>query len=246
MNAEEAWLLKEKYNGEKTEGFFADCERLKLGKPLAYLIGHIPFLNTTIYLDNTPLIPRVETEFWVQKAIKEMSSRDTPTLFVLDLCAGSGCIGVAVAHARPLSTVHFAEFDANLHTTITKNCAENAISSERIEVFGGDLYENITQKYDFILSNPPYLPNGSSLVADSVKAFEPARALYGGDDGLMLIRRIIAEAKKHLTNTGVLYIEHEPQQITELNRLAQENNLIVTTHTDQYSVPRYSRFTVAQ
>src|SRR6056297_1653427 len=66
---DEQWLLQEKYSGEKSEAFFADCKALALGTPLGYLIGHVPFLDCTIYLDEQPLIPRVETEFWVELAI---------------------------------------------------------------------------------------------------------------------------------------------------------------------------------
>ena len=67
---EEKWLLQEKYHGEKTEAFFADCKRLALGEPLGYLIGHVPFLDCTIWLDNHPLIPRPETEHWVEQVIE--------------------------------------------------------------------------------------------------------------------------------------------------------------------------------
>ena len=104
MTQEQHWLLKEKYHGEKTDGFFADCKRLALGEPLAYLIGWTPFLNTKIWLDSHPLIPRPETEFWVERAITSMRENAQDTLGflaepakVLDLCAGSGCIGVAMA-----------------------------------------------------------------------------------------------------------------------------------------------------
>ncbi|MEX0913065.1 MAG: hypothetical protein WDZ56_00890, partial [Candidatus Paceibacterota bacterium] len=69
LNKEEGWLLEEKYGGEKTAGFSADLKRLACGEPLGFVIGHVPFFGCRIYLDSHPLIPRLETEFWVEKAI---------------------------------------------------------------------------------------------------------------------------------------------------------------------------------
>ena len=122
MSQDIEWLLKEKYQGEESVAFFADVKRMALGEPLGYLIGHVPFLDTTISLDSKPLIPRPETEFWVEKVITEikLGSAGAP-LRVLDLCAGSGCIGVAVAKAIPGATVDFSEIDAKHLPTITKN-----------------------------------------------------------------------------------------------------------------------------
>jgi hypothetical protein len=111
MSRDAAWLLKEKYNGEKTPDFFADCERLEVGEPLAYVIGFAPFLDTKIWLDSKPLIPRSETEHWVQTVITDMHKETGADMHhsVLDLCAGSGAVGVAVAEAVPQARVHFAE-----------------------------------------------------------------------------------------------------------------------------------------
>ena len=78
MHRDEEWLLNEKYQGERTDEFFADCERLKSGEPLAYIIGHVPFLDATIHLDSKPLIPRTETEYWVKAVIIDITSKSTP------------------------------------------------------------------------------------------------------------------------------------------------------------------------
>jgi release factor glutamine methyltransferase len=164
MTQEETWLLQEKYKGEQNDAFFADCDRLKDGEPLAYLIGSIPFLNTTIYLDlpdrqagSKPLIPRTETEFWVEQIISQINKGQTFAVCsrILDLCAGSGCIGVAVLKNVPNVTVDFVEIDGHHHELIKKNILENNIDISRANIFGGDLFENITEKYDYILTNPP-------------------------------------------------------------------------------------------
>ncbi len=243
MTQDEEWLLKEKYHGEKSEGFFADCARLHTGEPLAYLIGFVPFLNTTIALTSHPLIPRVETEFWVEKAITEMQEGGEKTLHVLDLCAGSGCVGVAILHALPMARVDFGEIAMRHHSTIRENLTKNAIDSSRSSIYGSSLFDEITGEYDYILSNPPYIDKVLGRVAPEVDTHEPALALYGGKDGMSLIEAIIIKAPEHLTPTGVLYIEHEPEQVSAIHAFARMAGLLPTTYPDQYGVLRYTRFT---
>lgn len=246
MNKEAEWLLKEKYSGEKTEGFFTDCKRLEAGEPLAYVIGHIPFLGCTIYLDSHPLIPRPETEFWVEKAIEHIKSAGPKTPRVLDLCAGSGCIGVAIAKLIPETHVTFGEIDQAHLPTIAKNLKENDIECTRYQVFESDLFLNIEGTFDVILSNPPYIDPTLDRAEASVKDFEPHEALYGGEDGLFVINRVLRDTKNHLSQNGELWLEHEPEQVRRLNALAKEHGLTIATHTDQYNAPRYSVFAVAQ
>lgn len=246
MTDDERWLLEEKYDGEKTLGFFTDKERLQAGEPLAYVIGYIPFLHTQIYLDSRPLIPRPETEFWVEKAIAEIRASQNAAPKILDLCAGSGCIGVAVAKALPEAVVHFAEIDPAHHPTIEKNLHVNSIDLARTKIFSGDLFTNTLPPYDYILSNPPYISSVIDRAEQSVKKFEPHLALYGGTDGLDIIRTLLDEASAKLTPFGKLFIEHEPEQVQALQEIAQKIGFSITTHNDQYNMPRYSSFAVAQ
>jgi len=244
MEREVDWLLKEKYNGEKSEGFFADCERLAAGEPLAYLIGHVPFLGATIHLDSRPLIPRPETEFWTEKAIEEMRAHPNASgVRVLDLCAGSGCIGIAVQRALPNANVDFVEIDKKHHSNIQRNVEINDIDSKRARVFGGDLFKNVCDTYDIILSNPPYIDPALDRTEESVKAHEPARALYGGTNGTEIIARIITESPHRLKENGVLYIEHEPEQEAFIQAHGSETGFNVSTHPDQFGIQRYSRLT---
>ena len=250
LTKEETWLLQEKYQGDKTAGFFADCERLKVGEPLAYVIGQIPFLGSMIYLDSKPLIPRAETEFWVEYLLKEIKTPSeakprlatTSPLRILDLCAGSGCIGVALAKALPSIQVDFIEIDQNHLALIEKNCRENQIPKDRIRVITSDLFINLaeTTAYDYIISNPPYIDPILDRTQVSVKSFEPSLALYGGEGGLEIIKKIIAEAPNYLKAKGELWLEHEPEQ-SEMIASLGNTLFFVTTNQDQYQVDRFSR-----
>lgn len=237
IRQEEQWLLNEKYKGEKTPDFLADFKQLKAGIPLAYLIGHVPFLGCQIYLDSKPLIPRPETEYWVEKAIKEVKGGNR----VLDLCAGSGCIGVAVAKSLPTVQVDFAELDESHHPTIRKNLEANGLEISKSKIFGGDLFEKISEKYDFILSNPPYIDPALDRTEDGVKNHEPHLALYGGKSGIEIIRQIISDAPNHLNPDGQLWLEHEPEQAAAVAFLAiQAGFSRASSYPDQYGVLRYS------
>jgi release factor glutamine methyltransferase len=235
MNQEQQWLLKDKYNGIKTSEFESDLKRLDSGEPLAYIIGWQPFCGAKIYLDSHPLIPRPETEYWVQLAIDEIKKKQNPK--VLDLCAGSGCIGVALLNAIPSSIVDFVEIDESHHMTILKNIRENGIAESRVRIFGGSLLEKITDQYDAVLTNPPYIDPGlSDRIGKSVLEFEPEIALFGGNGGMELITEILAQIPHFLKSDGLLYIEHESEQTAEIQRLL----VGIISEKDQFGVVRFS------
>lgn len=260
LSQEKMWLLKEKYGGVESEAFHADCARLHAGEPLAYVIGHIPFLTCTIYLDSRPLIPRPETEYWTQKFLQQLAARDRiHDLRVLDLCAGSGCIGVAIAKAVPSAHVDFVELDPahiltikkNLHKNLAVNASRSTPGVERearYRIIQADLFtpESSTPgvelgRYDYIVSNPPYIDPELDRTEVSVRAHEPAQALYGGTEGLELIARIIAAAPQYLKPEGQLWLEHEPEQTAAITDLAEKHKFRSTTHQDQYGIERYTQ-----
>lgn len=241
LNQEEGWLLKEKYNGVESEAFQADLVRLRAGEPLAYLIGHVPFLGCQIYLDSRPLIPRLETEYWVEKAIASIQLNKKESR-VLDLCAGSGCVGVAVAKAVPETFVTFAEVDPMHLPTIKKNISENLLG-ERFQIVQSDLFEKVEGQFDFILSNPPYIDPALDRTEVSVKTHEPHLALYGGQSGMEIIEKIIKTATLYLAPQGQIWIEHEPEQVEAIKKCAEAAGFHVTAHTDQYDLLRYSILT---
>lgn len=251
MEKEVAWLLEEKYNGQKNDEFFADCKRLALGEPLGYLIGYVPFLNCKIFLDSRPLIPRPETELWTEEAIKIIAQYKATKnslglvaeepLRIMDMCAGSGCVGVAVAKQVNNCTVDFAELEKKHLETIQKNIDINSITSDRITILQSNIFSAYPdKKYHFILANPPYIDSTLHRVDDSVVDFEPHTALFGGHGGLEVILQLITEAKYHLEHDGQLWIEHEPEQSKEIEIIAAAHGFSATVHKDQFDTERYS------
>lgn len=233
------WLLDEKYNGQRTEAFEEDVARLRQGEPLDYVIGFSPFLGCRIDLSARPLIPRAETEYWVEQALQEMPP-DKP-LRVLDLFSGSGCVGVAVAKRRPLTSVTCAELDEKLIPQIQTNAQGNEVT-ERLQAVKSDVFSTVSGTYNFILANPPYIAPQADDVDASVQEWEPQGALYAQDGGLELIKRTIAQAPYFLAPEGVLYIEHDGRQSEAITAYARQFPYrSVQTKKDQYGKERFTR-----
>ncbi len=241
------WLLDEKYNGVESEAFYHDIKRLNQGEPLGYVLGYVPFLNTTIWLDSHPLIPRVETEYWTETLINCLKNKNKH-IKVLDMCAGSGCIGVAILKNIPNTEIDFVEIEQRHHKTIQKNLKKNIQFTPYFNIYGGSLFEQVsnTSKYDIIVANPPYIDPKLDRTEISVRSYEPPEALYGGKNGFELIREILISIKKYLSPEGILCIEHEPEHVNAINKTAKQNGLKATTMDDQYNCPRYSIINVAQ
>ena len=228
-------LVRDKYDGDETADLSADIERLAAGEPLAYVIGWIPFLGLRISLDSHPLIPRTETEYWVEQLIAHLNERFGDRPFrLLDLCAGSGAIGLAVMKSFPHAKVVFAEIDPAHKAQIEENACANELSAP--EVRSGDLFAPLEgERFDVIATNPPYVPEGRAL-EKSVAAYEPSTALFAGSDGLALIRRIAAGAPAHLCKEGELWMECDSEHADAVLELVPTWAAI---HEDQYGRPRY-------
>ncbi|MCX6736449.1 MAG: peptide chain release factor N(5)-glutamine methyltransferase [Candidatus Parcubacteria bacterium] len=234
---EENWLLNEKYQGKECPEFFEDIKRIENGKPIDYVIGFTEFLGAKIDLSFHPLIPRQETEYWVEKAIKEMPAEK---LQVLDLFAGSGCIGVALLKNLPDIAVDFGEKDLNLIPQIEKNLAINNIAAERARVFTTDVFSYLPpKKYDYIFANPPYISKDKKeQVADSVMKYEPHLALFADDDGLFFIKKLLNESPNFLSPKGKLFIEFDAWQKEKIAELIKESKFQGEFRKDQFDTWR--------
>ncbi len=238
---EKTLLLRDKYNDNPEADLSEDLARLAAGEPLAYVIGWIPFLGLRISLDSHPLIPRPETESWTEDLHARLKEKfeDKPFTF-LDLCAGSGAIGLSVLARFPAARVRFSELVSAHCDQIRKNIEENDLDVSRATVHIGDLFDAFPkdQYFDVIATNPPYVPETRALDA-SVTDFEPKVALYAGNDGLDLIRRIAVETPQRLEDGGELWMECDIDNIEEARQMLMKHGAKeATIRNDVYSRPR--------
>lgn len=186
--------------------------------PLQYILGSVPFGNLSILVEPPTLIPRPETEEWCLNLIERLSPLYHQALTILDMCSGSGCIGLAFAQALPLSKVYALDISAQAIELGKKNAHHNAITN--ITFTQSDLFSAITSshQFDLIVSNPPYIAHHyASSLDDSVTEWEDARALFADDDGLAIIKKIITIAPKYLKKNSLLKNHHLPQIALEID-----------------------------
>ena len=221
ISQEIQWLLEEKYHGRLTPSAKKDIVRLQKGEHIDYVIGFVNFLGCSVDLSFRPLIPRPETEYWVEKAIENMQSRDCPyrvgtvptKLRVLDLFSGSGCIGVAVLKHVPQAHVNFGEKEKKFCDQIKINAKLNGIDPKQYRVIQSDVFSSIKGRYDYIFANPPYIAElRKNKVQSSVLKHEPREALFAGKDGLDIIRPFLRQAKDFLAEGGIIYLEFDSFQ----------------------------------
>ncbi len=243
LNKEIGWLIKEKYKGKPTKETEKDVKRLKAGEPIDYVIGFTSFLGCKIDLSKKPLIPRQETEFWVEKAIEEIKNdlSRRPSLKVLDIFAGSGCIGLAILSKVDCATVHFSEKAKKFLKQIEINLGLDKIKKSRYKIIQSDILSGVKEKYDYILANPPYIATTrKNRIQKSVLVFEPRNALFGGEDGFYYIKKFLTDARSFLNVGGKIYMEFDYLQKRGLEKLLKHLNYSsYKFNKDQFNKWRY-------
>jgi len=208
---------------------------LEKGTPLAYVMGYTEFLNCKIFVSSKTLIPRPETELLCDIVIKDIKT-SPERLKILDLCSGSGCVGVSIQKASNLS-VDAVEISDDAIKIIKKNIKTNDV---KIKVIKSDMFEKVATKYDLIISNPPYIKQADIKTLDnSVKDFEPHLALDGGDDGLKFYKIIANDAPKHLTKNGKIALEIGYNQAKQIKKLLEKNFKDIKIMKDYFKLDRF-------
>ena len=172
--------------------------------PLQYILNSQDFYGLEMYVEEGVLVPRADTEILVEEAINAINKNKYKT--GIDMCCGSGCIGIAVSKNSSLEKVYSADISEKAEKVTKINIDKNKATN--IEFIRSDLFKNLkNKKVDIIMSNPPYIESSEILKLDKVVQNEPHLALDGGNSGLEFYEKIAKDARKHLNDNGTLIFE---------------------------------------
>ncbi|HET9783033.1 MAG TPA: peptide chain release factor N(5)-glutamine methyltransferase [Candidatus Dormibacteraeota bacterium] len=176
------------------------------GDPVAYLVGHKEFMGLDFEVTPDVLVPNPDTEVLVQRAVAIARESERP-LRVADVGTGSGCIAVAVAHYAPNTEVWASDISAAAVEIATRNVARHQLV-DRVHVSCGDLMTSLPGEFDLVCANLPYVSVDTRLPAEVTA--QPAHALYAGDRGAALVKRLLEEAPSRLRPGGRILAEIDP------------------------------------
>ena len=196
-------------------------ERRKKGEPLQYILGETEFMSLDFFVREGVLIPRSDTEILVETVIDKIGDKKTT---VADICTGSGCIGISIAHYKKNTDVELFDISDVALETAEKNIKRNNMS-DRVKSYKMDiLNEYPKKKYDVVVSNPPYIEKAViETLQTEVKDYEPRIALDGGEDGLVFYRRITKTAHNFFKKGVLLEFDIGYNQGESLRGLMQND-----------------------
>lgn len=218
LTVNHAWLIAhadDQLNSEDETKFNALVARRMAGEPMAYILGYREFYGLKLKVTPDTLIPRPDTETLVEAALDKMALNST--LNICDLGTGTGAIALAIAKQRPQSQVTAVDFSKQALLVAQQNAQQLHISN--IRFLHSDWFSALThQRFDIIVSNPPYIEASDHHLSQGDLRFEPINALVSGADGFDDIRNIIALAPNHLAQRGWLMLEHGYNQAAQVAR----------------------------
>jgi release factor glutamine methyltransferase len=210
-----------------------------LGHPVAYLIGKKEFFNIELTVAPGVLIPRPETELLVELVIDFLDSagHQITAPKILDLGTGSGAIGLTLAKNIPRSQVTCVDISSEALAIAQKNATLLGLNT--IQFYQGSWFDALTDQFDVIVSNPPYIPAGDQHLSMGDLRFEPSSALTDHDDGLSAYRQIFQQAPAHLKRDGLIVVEHGYDQSEAVCQLLSNGQYIdIKAHLDLAGIKR--------
>ena len=182
--------------------------------PVQYIIGYVDFYGLKINVNEFTLIPRYETEYLIELTLKEIKKMNLANPKILDLCTGSGAIGLTLKSLLPSSEVTLSDISKDALMVANKN--KNELNLD-VNIIESDLFKNIQGKFDVIISNPPYVMTNETLPKDVL--YEPHLALYSGPKGIDHIEEIFKNIKSHLNNKYLIALEINEKSETDITNL---------------------------
>lgn len=187
-------------------------KELESGIPVQYIVGNVDFYGYTFKVNKNTLIPRFETELLVEKTIKYINKYFNNEIKILDIGTGSGCIAITLNKLLDNSRVTAVDISKNALDVAREN---SKINNTDVNFIESDVFSNINDKYDVIISNPPYISYDEDIM-DVVYNNEPHMALYADDNGLYFYDKILMECRKYLNDRFFIAFEIGYKQCNDI------------------------------
>lgn len=211
--------LKEEVSEDQLNDYMELIEKRKARIPLQHLTGVREFMGLEFEVNEHVLIPRQDTEILVEEVLKTSNQKS-----VLDLCTGSGCIIISLAVLSKLKKAAAVDLSEEALKVAKRNALRHQVE---ISFDLSDLFDKVEEKYDIIVSNPPYIATKEiETLEPEVKCYEPMMALDGYEDGLFFYRKIIQNAKNYLTDQGEIFFEIGYDQGNDVSMLLSEAGFV--------------------
>lgn len=211
--------------------FNKNIERRVLGEPFQYIIGSCGFMGQEFKVNKNVLVPRADTEVWVEKVIE--LAKKVQAKRILDLCTGSGCIAITLKKMLNDVVVYASDISKEALEVACENAKQNGTD---VNFICSDLFEKFSDdKFDIIVSNPPYIPRKEIKKLARDVQNEPILALDGGIDGLDFYRKIVKESNNFINDNGYLVFEFGYDQVGQVKDILEENGFYICEIIKDYS-----------
>ena len=225
--------LSEQLSKENEEKYFSLIEKhIKEDVPLSHLVGFEYFYDRKYKVTKDVLSPRMETEELMYKVIEYVKASNKNKFKILDLCTGSGIIAITLK--KELEQVSVDVIASDISEEAIEVAKENAQSHDAtIKFIKSDIFNNIDNKFDIIVSNPPYIDRKDEVtMQDNVLKYDPHLALFAEEEGMYFYRKIIEQANDYLNENGVIFFEIGYDQKDKIIKLADMNGYSAEVYKD--------------
>lgn len=225
--------MSEQMSKENEEKYFSLIEKhIKKDVPLSHLVGFEYFYDRKFKVTKDVLSPRMETEELIYKVIEYVKTSNKNNLKILDLCTGSGIIAITLKKELDQITIDVVASDVSEEAI--EVAKENAQYHDAdVRFIQSDIFNNINDKFDIIVSNPPYIDRKDEVtMKENVLNYDPHLALFAEEEGMYFYRKIIEQAKDYLKENGVMFFEIGYDQKDKIIKLSEENGYLAQVYKD--------------